>query len=50
MGTVNSTALYQRFFLPASPLVASAYDQRCVVLQPTPKIPAARKKNLWYPG
>ena len=22
----------------------------CVVLRPTPKIPTARKKNLWYPG
>ena len=37
-------------FLAASPLVASASGQKCVGLQPTPKIPAARKKNLWYPG
>ena len=28
-------------------LVASAH---CVVLRPTPKIPTAREKNLWYPG
>ena len=34
----------------ASPLVASAYGRRCVGLRPTPKIPAAREKNLWYPG
>ena len=34
----------------ASPLVASAYGRRCVGLQPTPEIPAAREKNLWYPG
>ena len=31
-------------------LVASAYGRRCVGLRPTPKIPAAREKNLWYPG
>ena len=37
-------------FLAASPLVASAYGQRRVGLRPTPKIPAAREKNLWYPG
>jgi len=37
-------------FLAASPLVASAYGRRCVGLRPTPKIPAAREKNLWYPG
>ena len=36
--------------LSASPLVASAYGRRCVGLQPTPKIPAAGEKNLWYPG
>ena len=29
---------------------ASAYGRGCVRLRPTPKIPAARKKNLWYPG
>ena len=34
----------------ASPFVASAYGRRCVGLQPTPEIPAAREKNLWYPG
>ena len=32
------------------PLVASAYDGSCVGLRPTPKIPAAREKNLWYPA
>ena len=32
------------------PLVASAYDRSFVGLRPTPKIPAAREKNLWYPG
>ena len=37
-------------FLMASPLMNSAYSRRCVGLQPTPKIPAAREKNLWYPG
>ena len=37
-------------FLAASPLVASAYVRRGVGLRPTPKIPAAREKNLWYPG
>ena len=37
-------------FLAASPLVASAYGRRFVGLRPTPKIPAAREKNLWYPG
>ena len=31
-------------------LAASAYGRRCVGLPPTPKIPAAREKNLWYPG
>ena len=30
--------------------VASAYGRRCVSLRPTPKGPAAREKNLWYPG
>ena len=33
------------FFLAASPLVTSAFGQRSVGLQPTPKHPAARKKN-----
>ena len=28
---------------------ASAYDPRCVGLQPKAKIPAAGEKNLWYP-
>ena len=28
----------------------SAYGQKCDGLRPIPKIPAARKKNLWYPG
>ena len=37
-------------FLAASPLVASAYGRRRVGLRPTPKLPAAREKNLWYPG
>ena len=37
-------------FIAASPLVASAYGQRRVGLRPTPKIPTAREKNLWYPG
>ena len=37
-------------FIVASPLVASAYGRRCVGLRPTPKIPAVREKNLWYPG
>ena len=31
-------------------IVASAYGRRRVGLRPTPKIPAAREKNLWYPG
>ena len=31
-------------------LAASAYGRRCVGLRPTPKIPAVREKNLWYPG
>ena len=31
-------------------LVTRAYGQRCVGLRPTPKIPAVRGKNLWYPG
>ena len=26
------------------------WRKSCVGLQPTPKIPAAREKNLWYPG
>ena len=30
--------------------MASAYGRRRVGLRPTPKIPAAREKNLWYPG
>ena len=30
--------------------VASAYRRRCVGLRPTPKIPAACEKNLWYQG
>ena len=34
----------------SSPLAASAYGRRCVSLRPTAKIPAAREKNLWYPG
>ena len=34
----------------ASPLVASAYGRRRVGLRPTPKLPAAREKNPWYPG
>ena len=34
----------------SSPLVASAYGRRCVGLRPTPKIPTACEKNLWYPG
>ena len=33
----------------APPLVASADGQRGV-FRPTPKIPAAREKDLWYPG
>ena len=28
----------------------SAYGRRRVGLRPTPKLPAAREKNLWYPG
>ena len=31
-------------------LAASAYGRRCVGLRPTPKIPAAREKNLCSPG
>ena len=31
-------------------LAASAYGRRCVGLWPKPKLPAAREKNLWYPG
>ena len=31
-------------------LGARDYGRRCVGLRPTPKIPAAREKNLWYPG
>ena len=38
-------ARFSRFFL-----AASAYGRRCVGLWPTTKIPAAREKNLWYPG
>ena len=38
------------FFLAASPLVASAYGRTRAGLRPTPKIPAAHEKNLWYPG
>ena len=38
------------FYLAASPLVASAYGRRRVGLRPSPKIPAAREKNHWYPG
>ena len=37
-------------FLARLPLVALAYSRSCVGLRPTPKIPAAREKNLWYPG
>ena len=37
-------------FIVTPPLVASAYGRRRVGLRPTPKIPAAREKNLWYPG
>ena len=37
-------------FIVTRALVASAYGRRCVGLRPTPKIPAAREKNLWYPG
>ena len=37
-------------FIVAPPLVASGYGQRYVGLRPTPKIPAAREKNLWYPA
>ena len=40
----------RKVFLATSLLVASAYGRRCVGLRPTPKIPAAREKNLWYPG
>ena len=29
---------------------AVSYGRRRVGLRPTPKIPAAREKNLWYPG
>ena len=38
-----------RFPVSAPPLMASADGQRCV-FRPTPKIPAAREKDLWYPG
>ena len=38
-----------RFPVSASLLVASAYGRSCV-FRPTPKIPAALEKNLWYPG
>ena len=31
-------------------LAASAYHRRCVGLRPTPKIPAAREKKIWYQG
>ena len=27
-----------------------SYGRRCVGLRPTPKIPTAREKNLWYPA
>ena len=37
---------HSEVFLASSPLVASAYGERCVVLRPTPKIPAAREKPL----
>ena len=38
-------AFFLEFFLPASPLVTSAFGQRSVGLQPTPRLPAAPKKN-----
>ena len=46
---MNDTILGARDFSSAvsSPLVASA---RGFGLRPTPKIPTAREKNLWYPG
>ena len=31
-------------------LAPSACGRRCVGLRPTTKVPAARDKNLWYPG
>ena len=46
--TVNITWVPETF-QARLPLVASAYDRSCVGLRPTPKIPAAREKNLWYP-
>ena len=50
----NPPTLGTRDFLARFPvsvkLVASAYGRRCVGLRQTPKIHAARKKNLWYPG
>ena len=45
MGTVKSTALCQRFFSRLRDR-----GRRCVGLRPTPKIPAVREQNLWYPG
>ena len=44
---------YPQITIPWVPevfLVASAYGRRCVGLRPTLNIPAAREKNLWYPG
>ena len=49
-GSEGNTRLLPHVFLAASPLVVSAYGRRRVGLRPTPKIPASREKNLWYPG
>ena len=40
----------QVFIVTRAKLVASAYGGRCVGLRPTPKIPVAHEKKLWYPG
>ena len=52
-GGIKGAVLWKLPWVPETflPLVASAYGRRCVGLRSTPKlIPAAREKNLWYPG
>ena len=39
-----------RFPVSVKSLAASAYGRICIGLQPTPKIPATREKNVWYPN
>ena len=37
-------------FLARFPVSVKSFAARGFGLRPTPKIPAAREKNLWYPG